>query len=168
MSHIENNLSPDETIAYRTKKSIIIFSFPMTLLVVGLGFYGLLMYTISLISPLQNLMNQHPIGQILLVILLAIASFSFLKVWLEYITASFVVTNRRLIMKEGFFVRRMSETRLTAISHVSVHQNLIGQLFNFGTVFINSFGGTSDNFTQITSPVEFQRQVHSQLDKLPR
>ncbi len=168
MSYIESNLLPDEQIAYRTRKSLVIFAFPVTLLIVGLSFYLLLMYSISLIPPLQNLTIKHPINQMLLVLLLAIASFSFLKVWLEYITATFAVTNRRLIMKEGFFVRHMSETRLSAISHVSVQQNLIGQLFNFGTVYINSFGGTSDNFTQISSPVEFQKQVHGQLDKLPR
>jgi len=97
-----------------------------------------------------------------------IAFFSSFNVWLEYITSDFVVTNRRLIMKEGFFQRKMAETRLTAISHVSVSQNLIGQLLNYGTVFINNFGGSSDNFTQIGSPVQFQRQVHAQLDAMKR
>jgi uncharacterized membrane protein YdbT with pleckstrin-like domain len=166
MSYIDSNLMPDETISFRTRKSTVIFSFPLLLLLCGLIFWAIFMFVVSAVPPLQNLANQFYLNYVLLIVVILISLGSGFNIWLEYITSDFVVTNRRLIMKEGFFVRHMAETRLTAVSHVSVQQNLMGQLFNYGTVFINNFGGSSDQFTQISSPVAFQKNVHIQLDAI--
>ncbi len=166
MAYIDSTLLPDERIFFRTKKSLVIFFFPGLLLGAGVAFWLMFMFVVGVLPPLKNLSNQFNIGSYLLAIIVVISLFSAFKVWLEYKTGDFVVTNRRIIMKEGFFVRHMAETRLSAISHVSVEQTLIGRIFNYGTVFVNSFGGSSDHFTQIASPVEFQKQVHIQLDAL--
>jgi uncharacterized membrane protein YdbT with pleckstrin-like domain len=168
MSYIEKNLLPDEQIIFRTKKHFIIFFIPFLLTLITLLMYIYIPHLLTTILG-PNMLSQGFLPTLVLMFcgLPAIAAlFSWLKEWLNYSTSDFVVTNKRLIMKEGFFVRRSTDTRLTTISHVSVNQSLLGQILNFGAVGINNFGGTRDAFMQISAPNTFQQQVNSQLDKL--
>ena len=92
-----------------------------------------------------------------------------LLVWgavgLNYYTSEFAVTNKRIMMREGFFTRHANEMRLTAISQVNVDQNLLGQILNFGTVTINAFGAF-DNYSTIANPGRFQRVVNQEIDNV--
>jgi uncharacterized membrane protein YdbT with pleckstrin-like domain len=150
MSYIDKNLLPDEQIIYRTKKSLIIFINP-------------LLWTIGAII---FLLNENPFIIKAAAIFGLIAIGSWLNTLLTYVTSEFAVTNKRIMMKEGFFFRHSNETRLTTVAKVSVNQSLLAQVLNYGTVFINAFGGDTDAFTAIDSPVEFQKQTQEQLDKL--
>lgn len=148
MSYIDKNLIADEHIVYRTKKSWIIFFLP------GLW----------LLAALICAVNSNQLVVKLSFLPFAAAIFTGLNQWLIYRTSDYAVTNKRIMMKEGFFVRRSNETRLSSISNVSTSQSLLGQFFNYGAVFINVFGGDIDSFTDIDSPSEFKRQVQQQLD----
>jgi len=152
MSYIDQNLLPDERILYRTKKHFIIF-FPALILTI------LVLYIYTLNNPYLLKFSW----------LFDIATFIYWGVqWLEYATSEFAVTNKRVMMKEGFFVRHANELRLTTIAQVAIQQSLIGQLLNYGTVGINVFGGSTDVFTLIASPNQFQRYVQVELDKITR
>lgn len=151
MSFIEKNLLPNEKIVFQTKKSLVIFAFPAAWTV----FAGLS----------TEYMNANDILRQVSWVpwLMAIIFWSY--VWLEYVTAQFAVTNKRVMMREGFFVRHAMELRLSAISQVNVDQSLIGQILNYGTIALNAFGA-SDAFTMIAQPLVFQKTVNSQLDKI--
>lgn len=150
MRGIEANLLPDEQILYRTRKHYIIF-FPPALLT---------------LMTLIFLLNSNPFVVRVAFIPALAALVSWLNEWLDYITSEFAVTNKRIMMKEGFFTRHSNEARLTTITNISTTQSLIGQLLHFGTVIINTFGGMNDAFPEIPNPNEFQKQVQMQLDKL--
>jgi uncharacterized membrane protein YdbT with pleckstrin-like domain len=98
-------------------------------------------------------------------ILVALLIFS--SVWLEYATSEFVVTNKRIIMREGFFYRHSTELRLNAISQVNVQQNPLGQMLDYGTVTLSAFGA-SDSFNIISHPLQFQRYANEQMDRVMR
>jgi uncharacterized membrane protein YdbT with pleckstrin-like domain len=83
---------------------------------------------------------------------------------LEYLTSEFAVTNKRVMMREGFFYRHTNEIRLTAISQVNVDQSILGQILNYGTVSINAFGAF-DAYSLIAQPFQFQQFVNAELDK---
>lgn len=153
MSYIDRNLLPDEQILFRTKKHIIIFLFP--LLVTLVSFYAI------------DYMHNNPMLIKLEWVPLLITFIFWANVGLEYMTSEFVVTSKRVMMREGFFNRHTNELRLTAISQVTVDQSIIGQLFNFGIVSINAFGAY-DSFSTLSKPVEFQQSVNAQLDKVTR
>src|SRR5580765_2087823 len=140
MSYIEKNLLPDEQIAFRTKKHLIIFLMPMVWTAITVFFF----------------LNTNPIIAKLAIAPAVVALFSWASQWLNYVTSAFVVTNKRVMLKEGFFFRHANEMRLTTITNVAINQSLLAQMLNYGTVVISGFGGTDDVFTQIDQPFEFQ------------
>ena len=141
MSYIDDNLLPGETITYRTKKHLIVFFFPLFwTIVIGLFF-----------------LHPNPVIHKLAFIPAIVAAFYWLNQFLIYRFSEFAVTNIRIMMREGFFYRHTNDTRLASLANVTVNQSLLGQWLDYGTVFINSFGGESDPFREIQSPVKFQK-----------
>ncbi|MHB1949233.1 MAG: PH domain-containing protein [Gammaproteobacteria bacterium] len=152
MSFLDQNLLPGEEIIYRTRKHYILFLVPVLLTIATFYF----------------LLNQNPYVAKVAFLPAIAAIISWANQFLTYVTSEFAVTNKRIRMREGFFYRHTNETRLATIADVSVNQSLVGQMLNFGTIFINAFGGGEDPFTQIASPNEFQRQLQAQLDLITR
>lgn len=152
MSSIEKNLLSDEQIVYRTKKHWIIFFAPSAWIIVAIIFA----------------FNENP-WIVKAALAPAIAGLIIgLGKWLDYITSDFVVTNKRVMMKEGFFTRHTNELRLATVSNMTVNQSLLGQFFDYGTVILSPFGGREDIFTEIARPFEFQKQTQMQLDKVTK
>ncbi|HSW93154.1 MAG TPA: PH domain-containing protein [Gammaproteobacteria bacterium] len=152
MSRIEKNLLADEQILYRTRKHWIIFFAP----------------TVWALAALFFALNKNPWVVMAAIAPAAAAVILGLGKWLDYITSEFVLTNKRVMMREGFFTRHSNELRLATVSNMNVDQSLIGQFFDYGTVIISPFGGREDVFTEIAHPFEFQRQVQAQLDKVAK
>jgi uncharacterized membrane protein YdbT with pleckstrin-like domain len=151
MTYIDNNLVADERILFRTKKHIIIFLWPLLITVV-------LLYALNYIRSnlILNGLQWTPV-------LVGILIWAY--VGIEYLTSEFAITNKRLMMREGFFYRHTNEVRLATISQVNVEQSLLGQMLNYGTVSINTFGAY-DVYTLISQAPRFQKQVNAQLDHL--
>jgi uncharacterized membrane protein YdbT with pleckstrin-like domain len=151
MSYIDRNLISGEQILFRTRKHRIIFFFPVVLTLVAVYF--------------TNYMH----GNAILIKMEWVPWFVALVFWcqvgLQYFASEYAVTNKRVMMREGFFVRHANEIRLSAISQVNVVQSLLGQLLNYGVVSINAFGAY-DSYPLINQPFEFQKQVNQQLDTL--
>lgn len=148
--YFDNNLLRDEKIMYRTRKHVIIFLMP---------FYWMAFYLFFVFFPNEYINKIAFIPGMLMLLSLAQQA-------LDYATADFIVTNKRILMKEGFFFRHVNETRLSTIANVSVNQSLLGQALNYGTVWINTFGGESDPFSQIAEPNLFKKALQQQLENV--
>jgi uncharacterized membrane protein YdbT with pleckstrin-like domain len=94
-----------------------------------------------------------------------VSAIFLFSVWLNYFTSEFAVTSRRVMMREGFFIRHANEMRLNTISQVNIDQSIIGQMLNYGNVTLNAFG-VSDSFTTLADPGTFQKMVNEQLDNV--
>ncbi len=147
MSFIEKNLMPNEKIIYRTKKNFIIFLAPVLWILISLFFFT----------------NSNPMVQKVAILPLIVALLTGINQWLMYFVSEFAITNVRVMMREGFFIRHTNDTRLAALANVTVNQSLVGQVLNYGTIFINSFGGESDPFRDIDNPNEFQKKLQTEL-----
>lgn len=147
MSYIQNNLVPNEKILFRTRKSLIIFIAPIFFTLLALFF----------------LLNSNPFVQKAAILVVIAAGCYWIHQLLMYYFSEFAVTNIRIMMREGFFVRHTNDTRLATLANITVNQSLVGQLFNYGTIFIHSFGGASDPFRDIHQPLEFQKILQEQL-----
>jgi uncharacterized membrane protein YdbT with pleckstrin-like domain len=90
----------------------------------------------------------------------------WLATWLRLRSAEFAVTNKRVIIKTGVLNRRTVETMLSKVEGISVDQPLLGRICNYGTVTITGTGGTRESFDDIADPLEFRRQVQTQLARL--
>jgi uncharacterized membrane protein YdbT with pleckstrin-like domain len=124
MGYIDRNLLPDEKILFRTRKSIILFLFPALWTVAS--FY------------VASFMRNNGILVKLEMIPWGMAGLFWSYSALEYYSSEYAVTNKRVMMREGFFTRHSNEMRINAISQVNVDQSLIGQILNYGIVSINA------------------------------
>jgi uncharacterized membrane protein YdbT with pleckstrin-like domain len=150
MSYIDRNLLAGERIIFRTKKSLMVFFFPVV-------------WTIFA-SYATNYMHSQSLLQQLVWLPGALALFLWASSGIVYLSSDYVVTDKRVMMREGFFIRRTNEVRINTISQVNVDQSLLGQLLNYGVVILNAFGA-QDAYTMISNPGEFQRNVNQQLNK---
>jgi uncharacterized membrane protein YdbT with pleckstrin-like domain len=153
MSYIDKNLLPDEKILFRTRKHLIIFFFPVAWLI----FCGFAVPYMQA-NPILAKLDWAP---------WLVALIFWGQVGLDWITSEFAVTNKRVMMREGFFYRHANEMRISAIAQVNVDQSLLGQVLNYGSVSINAFGAT-DAYSMIAKPFIFQKCVNEQLDKITR
>ncbi len=151
MSYIDKNLLPGEKILFRTKKHLIIFFFPV-------------LWTIFSVYATAY-MQSNPILIKLQWVPWVLALIFWGQTGLDWITSEFVVTDKRVMMREGFFYRHANELRLSAIAQVNVDQSLLGQILNYGIISINAFGAY-DAFSMINHPFIFQKNVNEQLDKI--
>lgn len=79
--------------------------------------------------------------------------YAWLKRWLS----EFVITNRRIVIKEGFIARRTFEMNLSKIETVNVDQTVMGRVLNFGSITIIGTGGTKETFHNIRRPMAFRK-----------
>lgn len=153
MTYIDRNLLPDEQILFRTRKHLIIFFYPVVVTI-----FALIVTPSLYANPLMVNIVWTP---------WAVAAILWFAVWLNYITSEFAITNRRVMMREGIFVRHSNEVRIATISQVNVEQSIFGQVLNYGTVSIHTFGAF-DTYTMIANPGLFQQCVNGQLDKIAK
>lgn len=153
MSYIDRNLLPDERILFRTKKHLIVFLYPLIMVVFSV-------YAANYMHNNQFLAKIDWLPGLAALIYGSAVAF-------DYFFSEYAVTNRRIMMREGFVFRHTNETRISSISQVNVYQNLLGQLLNYGSIVINAFGA-NDVFVTIDKPVLFQQMVNQELDKIAR
>ena len=79
--------------------------------------------------------------------------YAWLKRWLS----EFVITNRRIVIKEGFIARRTFEMNLSKIETVNVDQTVMGRILNYGSITIIGTGGTTETFHNIARPMKFRQ-----------
>lgn len=149
MSYIDSNLLPSEQVLFRTKKSKLVFFYPSVI-------------TIVIIMATQYMLNNEFLVKLAWTPWIVVVVY-WAYVGLEYMTSEYAVTNKRVMMREGFFTRHANETRLSAISQVNVEQSIIGMMLNYGTVSLNAFGAF-DAFPMIDKPFQFQKAVNAQMD----
>ncbi len=162
MRAIDRMLLPDEQIIFRTGKHLIIFLTPIMWLAITIA--------IKVTYTASPSINQYfpRLPQFLVLIPLLLALWTGAAQALLYLSSEYAVTNKRVLMREGILLRRISELRLATVSNMRVNQSLAGQLLGYATLIISPFGNEEDVFTEIAQPFEFQRATQTQLDKVTR
>ena len=148
MGYFDKNLVSDERILFRTKKHVIIY------------LWAVLWTLFSVVAA--EYMYSNPVLAKLAFLPWVLCAFLWMQAWLVYVTSEFVVTNKRVMMREGFFFKHANELRLNTISQVNIDQSLLGEWLNYGTITLNSFGGR-DAYILIANPFMFQRVVNEQM-----
>jgi membrane protein YdbS with pleckstrin-like domain len=78
-------------------------------------------------------------------------------------TSEFAVTNKRVLIKQGWLRRHSLETLLSKIETIRVEQGILGRALNYGTIVVSGTGGSKEPFRVIASPMEFRRKVQEQI-----
>ncbi len=84
---------------------------------------------------------------------------------LQYFSSTYVVTNRRVLIKVGLLSKKSVETLLTKVESIGIEQPLLGRILDFGTIVIGGTGGTKEAFSNIDQPNEFRMTIQEQIEK---
>ncbi|MDO9301807.1 MAG: PH domain-containing protein, partial [Anaerolineales bacterium] len=80
------------------------------------------------------------------------------------LTTEFAITNKRIIAKRGYIHQNTLEMLLPKVESINVYQNIMGRIFDFGTVTIIGTGGTKESFKAIIAPVTVKKKINQIIE----
>ncbi|MBA3346244.1 MAG: PH domain-containing protein [Gemmatimonadales bacterium] len=150
MSYLDEHLLAGERIVHRTRPHWIMFALPLAVGLAGAAlalalhlFVGDYWYVGAAVAALGILLAIGPA--------------------IRYLGSEFAVSDKRVLARTGLVQRESTETLLSKIEAISVDQDLAGRMLGFGTIAITGTGGTREELKRIPRPLEFRRQVQSQI-----
>ena len=149
MSYVDEHLLPGEEVVHTAHLHKITYGVPM------------LTSLLLLAGAVFVFLNQLP--AIAGAVLVIAALLPLLYAWVSYTSSEFAVTDKRVIIKVGWIQRRTLETMLGKVEGIGVEQGIIGRILDYGTITVTGTGGTMERFANIATPLEFRRQVQSQV-----
>lgn len=86
--------------------------------------------------------------------------------FIRFLTTELALTNKRVVGKIGFIRTHSVTSALNKIQNISVSSGLIGKIFNYGKIKIETAGSEPVCFYGIKKPEEFKRAIFNQMDIL--
>jgi uncharacterized membrane protein YdbT with pleckstrin-like domain len=91
--------------------------------------------------------------------LLIVGLFLLVSAWVRRVTTEIVVTDRRILFKEGFLRRRTMEMNMSKVETVDVVQSIPGRIFNYGTILIRGTGSSYEPLSLIGDPLTLRNAI---------
>jgi len=142
MDYIKNKLAENEHIVYSTGLHWAILLGPSMLLIIA-----------GLSIPAK--------GQSA-VILLIIGLMWFAISTVSIRTSEIGITEKRLLLRVGFPLRRSYDILLEKIQMIDIYQPSLGKFLNFGKIIIQYSNGGANAFRMVRSPIEFKDMIEKQ------
>jgi uncharacterized membrane protein YdbT with pleckstrin-like domain len=150
MSYLDDHLLAGERIVYRARLHWIIFATSMAIVLLGVA--------LAIVLRIYDPEYWH-LGAALMGIGLLFA----ISPAIRYTSSEFAVTDKRVLAKLGFIERESLETLLSKVEAIGVDQGVLGRILGYGSITITGTGGTEEFFPKISKPLEFRRQIQSQV-----
>ena len=83
------------------------------------------------------------------------------------LTTRLTITNKRIEGKKGLFKTVKMDSRIGQITSVKVTQGIVGKIFNYGTLNINTAGGEYE-FNYIKNPDNVKQTINNAMDNLEK
>jgi uncharacterized membrane protein YdbT with pleckstrin-like domain len=90
---------------------------------------------------------------------LVVGLFMLFSAWVRRTTTEIVVTDRRILFKEGFVRRRTMEMNMNKVETVDVVQSIPGRIFNYGTILIRGTGSSYEPLRLIGDPLALRNAI---------
>lgn len=160
MSFVENNLLKDENVKFSAKihNAIYYTSIPYFIIILMLLFN-------AISSSTEKYFYRNPIVMLLLTCMLIPISIVINCIIIK-LNTEFVVTNKRVIAKEGFFHCNTLEIKFSMIESIQINQSIYGKIFNFGNLLIVGSGGTKHQFKGIKNPTFLRKKVNEEIENI--
>jgi uncharacterized membrane protein YdbT with pleckstrin-like domain len=152
MSYIENNLMEDESLVHLTRLHPIILLSPAM--------------AVSLLAGSLTLVQDLPIAQIIVLLLLLGAAFRLCDRLVFFVSSEFGITTKRVLGKTGFIQRRSLDIVLAKVEAIRLSQSIVGRLLNYGDIEVTGTGGTEEVLRFIPDPLLFRKVVQEQLAEI--
>ena len=146
MGYVDSQLLPGENVLYRSKLHWQVFLFP--------GFFAVIL----LLASIGVFVNG---AKVVGLVLLVVAGFLILVPFIKRANSEFAVTNKRIVVKLGFFTTRTVELLHSKVETISVNQGLLGKMLGYGDIVVTGSGGTREEFKAVAAPLELRRAVQA-------
>lgn len=103
-----------------------------------------------------SLWHLLALGVVLLPVL-GLGLVFLIQAYIRYKTTELAITSKRVIVKVGFIRRSTVEINLAKVESVQVDQEVLGRLFDFGTLIISGAGDPQAPLRGISSPMAFRK-----------
>lgn len=91
---------------------------------------------------------------------LVVGFFTFFFHWIQFKTTELLVTPKRLMMKAGVIAYKTVEIPLERITSTSIECTIMGRIFNYGKVFVNTRDNDNMVFV-VNEPMVFKQALDS-------
>jgi len=149
----ENLLEDDEEITFITYHSwwkVRLKLLPIYVLILGLGASAIFLPIFNFTTLVSALIG---IGTVLV---LAIITYIAMQI---HETAEFVVTQERVIAKDGIFQNDIYEITKDTIESINIDQNFMGKILSVGDIEINGTGDEDKKITNLAHPIQFKKAI---------
>lgn len=148
MSYIDRVLQPGETIIHRSRPHWMVYLWGWLVLAVGIT--GLVLLPRDAAAGLAFYASLAVVAAALGALAVA---------WIRRVTTEIVVTNKRLIYKQGFISRYTMEMNMDKIESIDVNQSIPGRIFGYGTILVRGTGAGLKPLRGIDSPIDLRNSV---------
>jgi uncharacterized membrane protein YdbT with pleckstrin-like domain len=151
MSYPTRLLSPGETIVYELRPHWRALIAP-TIVLILLAFAGTWLYFLTDSAILRWVVLGAGVGLLLLWVVLPL---------LRWLTTQYVFTDRRIIIRRGLITKQGRDVPLAKVNNVAFNQSVLGRMFNFGELQIESANTDGSLYIEDVPDVEdIQRDVY--------
>lgn len=105
---------------------------------------------------LWSLWHLFALGLLLLPVF-GLGLIFWILAYVRYKTTELAITTKRVIVKHGFIRRRTVEININKVESIQVDQEILGRVFNFGTLVIAGAGDPQAPIAGISSPMAFRK-----------
>lgn len=145
MSYIEKNLLNGEQVMYRANIHWWIFATSIVgIIVAALSFY---MVPYSLVA----------------IIVLLLTLRVFVESLVHKYASEFGLTNKRVILKKGFYKRETLELMLNKTEGIQIRQGIWGRILGYGSLVVTT-GGAANTFKWVSNPQRFRKEINEQIE----
>jgi uncharacterized membrane protein YdbT with pleckstrin-like domain len=157
MSYYQKVLLPDEAVRAMGRLHWAIYVRSWIFLAIGL-IAGIAYFSLR---PADDTQSDAPayIAAGAGALFLLLAFFAWQSALIRRATTEIVVTDRRIIFKEGFIRRRTMEMNLSKVETVDVIQSLWGRVFNFGSIVIRGVGSSYEPLRLVAEPLALRTAI---------
>ena len=151
MAYPKKLLSPGESIKFEMRPHWRAIIFPIIILI-ALVFFGAWLFFLTDGSILRWIVGLGGIAVLL---------FGVLIPFLRWITTQYVFTDRRIIVRQGLLTKEGRDVPLAKVNSVSFEKSVLGRIFNFGVLQIESANvdGTL-SIKDVPDVEEIQRDIY--------
>lgn len=112
--------------------------------------------------------GEFEMGYVLLWGLGAACLLGYLKAVLTYHSHRYLLTTRRVIIKNGFFAVKLTSALFDKVTHIEVEQSFFDRMvMKHGNIIINTAGGSKDEILIpfIDNPIEFKNLMERLINR---
>ena len=89
----------------------------------------------------------------------ALTVVMFAYAWFTRWITEFAITDRRVISKHGFIMRKTAEMNMDKVESVKVDQSVLGRLLDYGTVTVVGTGQGLEPIQDVAAPIAFRNAI---------